>query len=439
MRILPVKIVVLGFILSLTCRGEVFADTNLVASVLTLADARAIALQNHPQIAAADYRALAAQEVLKETRAGYYPDANLYGNAVGASSEDARILAGGLNNPSVFDRLAGGIGVSQLITDFGHTANLVASSKYQSLAEAQNASATRELVLLAVDVNYLGSLQAQAILRVALQTMETRELLLEQIGTLASNQLKSVLDVSFAKVAVQESKLLVEKAQNNADAAMASLSAALGYGSPHLFKLSDTDVFGAPTPSATDDSQLVQTALAQRPELLSLRNSSEGALKFAKSQRDARLPTLSAFGTAGSSPIHDSHLPNDYAVGGLEISFPLFAGGLYVARQHEAELRAQAEAELLRSLENEIVRDVHIAWLNVNNAREEIETTRELAQNAGQAYELAEARYQIGSSSIVELSQAQLSLTSAQISDTNARYNLLIQQANLNYQIGALR
>jgi outer membrane protein len=52
---------------------------------------------------------------------------------------------------------------------------------------------------------------------------------------------------------------------------------------------------------------------------------------------------------------------------------------------------------------------------------------------------LAEARYTTGISSIVELSQAQLSLTSAQIANTNARYDVLIQEANLNFQIGALR
>jgi len=170
-----------------------------------------------------------------------------------------------------------------------------------------------------------------------------------------------------------------------------------------------------------------------------LRDQDVAAVKYARSQRDARLPSLSAFGAAGASPWHDSHLPDDYAVGGLELSFPLFAGGLYVARQHEAELRAQAEDELLRNLEDDIVRDVHIAWLNINNAREEIQTAQELVRSAGEAYDLAEARYKIGSSSIVELSEAQLSLTSAQITATNARYNLFIQQANLDYETGALR
>jgi len=43
------------------------ADNTNGLPVLTLTDAETIALKNHPQIAAANYRALAAQEVVKET------------------------------------------------------------------------------------------------------------------------------------------------------------------------------------------------------------------------------------------------------------------------------------------------------------------------------------------------------------------------------------
>jgi outer membrane protein len=418
--------------------GNIFADgTTNAPTVLTLADAMKLALQNHPQIASANYRALAAREAVKETRAGYFPKADLYADAVGANDEGTRIMAGGLNNPSVYDRGAGGLAVSQLITDFGRTANLTASSKFQAQAENQNANATREQVLLQVNVSYFGALEAQAVLHVAQQTLDTRQLLLDQVSLLASNKLKSELDVSFARVAVQESKLLLQKAQNDADDAMTSLSTALGYRDPRPFQLAET-------PSATltgtnDVSQLVETALTERPELLSLRNEHDAALRLAKSERDSRLPTVSAIGVAGDAPTHDSHLPDNYAVGGIQLSLPLFAGGGYVARQRAAELQAQADNELARALEDNIVRDVHIAWLNVNNALEQLRTTEELVQSAVDAYDLAEARYKIGSSSIVELSQAQLSLTSAQIANTNARYDVLIQQANLNYEIGALR
>lgn len=417
--------------------GNLFADgTTNAPMVLSLADATKLALQNHPQIASANYRALAAQEAVKETRAGYFPKADLYADAVGANDEGTRIMAGGLNNPSVYDREAGGLAVSQLITDFGRTANLTASSKFQAQAENQNANATREQVLLQVNVSYFGALEAQAVLQVAQQTFGTRQLLLDQVSLLASNKLRSELDVSFARVAVQEGKLLLQKAQNDADDAMTSLSTALGYREPQAFQLveSSQSFFS----NTNEVSQLVETALSERPELLSLRNQHDAALRFAKSERDSRLPTVSAVGLAGDAPTHDSHLPDNYAVGGLELSMPLFAGGLYTARQHEAELKAQSDSELVRALEDNIVRDVHIAWLNVNNALEQFQTTQELVRNAVEAYDLAEARYKIGSSSIVELSQAQLSFTSAQIANTNARYDVLIQQANLDYQTGVL-
>jgi outer membrane protein len=58
--------------------------------------------------------------------------------------------------------------------------------------------------------------------------------------------------------------------------------------------------------------------------------------------------------------------------------------------------------------------------------------------HAQEAFDLAQARYQAGSSSIVELSQAQLELTSAQIAQTSSRYDVLIQESDVNYQIGGL-
>jgi outer membrane protein len=430
------RIILAVFVCASFAANILAVETTNAPTILTLPEATRLALQNHPQIASANYRALAALETVKESRAGFFPKADLYADAVGASDEGTRILAGGLNNPSVYDRAAGGLAVRQLITDFGRTANLTASSKFQAQAETQNANATREQVLLQVNVSYFSALEAQAVLHVAQQTVDTRQMLLDQVSLLASNKLRSELDVSFARVAVEEGRLLLQKARNNMDDAMTSLSTALGYREPQLLEL--TELPQSVLSNATDVSQLVETALAERPELLSLRDEHDAALRFAKSERDSRLPTISAVGVAGDAPTHDSHLPDNYAVGGLELSLPLFAGGLYTARQREAELKAQSDEELLRAAENNIVRDVHLAWLDVNNAIQQLQTTQALLRNAAQAYDLAEARYKIGSSSIVELSQAQLSFTSAQIAGTNARYDVLIQQANLDYQTGAL-
>jgi len=429
------------FFIVTACFGTIGAmaeETNALPT-LTLTDAQALALRLHPQIASANYLALAAEEVVKETRAGFFPLVNLYGTAAGAGEEGTRILAGGLNNPTVYDRAAGGLQVNQLITDFGRTANLTASSKLQAQAERQNVNLTREQVLLDVDTAYFGALGAQAVLQVAQQTINTRQLLLERVTELATNQLRSELDVSFARVQLEQARLMLERSQNDSAAAMATLSTALGYGDYREFRLTEQpldDIAGA---TNADVSELVEAALSRRPELLSLRDRREAALRFARAQRDQRLPVIQAVGVAGEAPTHDSHLPDNYAAGGLELSVPLFAGGLYAARQHEAELRAQSDTEQLRSLEDNIIRDVRIAWLNLNNAQQQWHTTEDLVRNASQAFELAQARYKNGISSIVELSEAQLNLTSAQIAQANARYGVLIQQAGLDYQTGALR
>lgn len=418
--------------------ASVFGQAANVPAHLTLAEAEQIALKYHPQIAQANYLVLAAQEAVKETRAGFFPSANLYADAVGATSEGARITAGGLNNPSVYDRAAGGLQVNQLITDFGRTANLAASSRYQARAESQNANTTREQVLLQVEQSYYGVLGAQAVLRVARQTFDTRKTLLEQITALATNKLRSQLDVSFAQVELQQARLLVENSKNDADAAMATLSTALGFSQYHEFQLAEKSP--STNPVTADVSSLVQTALSHRPELLSLRDDRVAAMRYARSQRDSRLPTVDAIGVAGDAPWrNDNDLPGDYVAGGVQLSVPLFAGGFYVARQREAELRARADDELLRTVENNVIRDVRIAWLDVNDAMQQLQTTEDLAANAQEAFTLAQARYQGGISSIVELSDAQLNLTSAQIAEANARYNVLIQQANLDYQMGIIQ
>ena len=421
---------------TMLCVGALAAANDDAAETLTRSQAHALALHNHPQISAANYRALAGEQAVKQARSGFYPAATLYASAVGASAQDTRIMAGGLNNPSVFDRAAQGLSASMLITDFGRTANLTAGSRFQAQAEHQKTAATRELVLLQVDASYFGVLKAEALLHVAEQTLAARQALLDLVSLQVSNKLKSGLDLSFAHVVFEQARLLVEEARNNANGSRATLSAALGFHELHVYRLADEPL--PPTTATNEVVRLIDVALRDRPELASLRSGHEADVRFARAQRDARWPVLAAVGTVGNSFIHDDRLPDNYAAAGIQLSVPVFAGGLYVARQHEAEERAQSAAELLRSAEDNVVRDVRIAWLNLNNAEQRLNITTQLLKHATESFTLAEARYQVGSSSIVELSQSQLDLTSAQIANSGARYDVLIQQAALNYQIGAM-
>jgi outer membrane protein len=404
---------------------------------LTLSQAHEIALKNHPRISVADLRALAARQVTREARSAFFP--NVYGSvvAVGTAHDNTRLAAsGGLNNPSIFERNAEGLTISQLITDFGRTANLTSSAKFRAQAEENNAQATREQILLEVDAVYYQALQAQSVARVANQTIATRQSFLDQVTALATNKLRSELDVSFARVNLEESKLLLSKAQNDLEAAFSALSALMGLREQRTYRLAEEPL--SPDIS-TNASLFVEQALHSRPDLLRLRNEREASVRFAKAERDARFPTIAAVGSAGVLPIHDPQLPDNYAAAGLTLNLPLFAGGLYSARQKEAELRAKAADETLRDAENNAIRDVRIAWLNARNAYARLRITSQLLENAKRSFALAQARYTNGASSIVEFNQAQLNEISAEIEYEDTKYEYLLRLSALNFQTGSLQ
>jgi len=410
----------------------VWADET---QTLTLKAAQEITLRNHPKISEAELEALASKQVVIQARAGFLPNVMFSATAVDAFESNTRIAAGYLNNPSVFDRNAEGLTVSQLLTDFGRTAHLVNSSRLSSRAAAANTEATREEILLQVDVAFFAALKAQSVLDVARQTLETRQLLLDQISALATNKLRSELDLRFAEVTYEEGRLLVAQAQNDLDQAYNALATLLGDREKHAYRLIEQSM---PTAKPADPTGLVDTALSQRPDLARLRLERDAASQYALAQKALNYPTVSAFGAGGFIPVRDTaHFDDRYAAAGVNLSLPIFEGGLISAKRSEAELRSQAVGEKLRDAENTVIQDVRNAGLNVNYAYERLDLTQKLFENASQAFDLAQARYKLGSSSIVELSQSQLEKTSAQIANTSAKYEYEIQRAILNFQIGA--
>ena len=403
---------------------------------LTLADARRIALEKHPKISVAQLKALASKEAVKQTQAAFLPQVSSNIGAVVGARDDTRLVSNSLQVSSVFDRASASLNVSQLITDFGRSASLQQSAQLKAGADEQNIAATRAQVWLQVDAAYVAALQAQSLLHVAEETVKTRKLLSDQIATLAKNQLKSELDASFAEVNLQDAQLLLSKSQIDLQSAYATLAALLDEPNTKAFQLTET-ASSTSLPAAA--STLVTTALKDRPDLARLRLERDSAQAFAKAEKGLSKPTLSVQGAAGVLPWHDKNLNENYAAAGLVLSWPLSTGGLNKARQQEADLKAQSAAATLRDEENNTTRDVRLAWLAAKNAQERVTISTKLLEQAKKTQALAQARYDAGSSSIVELSQSQLNATMAEINATTARYEYLLRRSVLDYATGKVK
>lgn len=394
-----------------------------------------MAIEHNPNISVARLLALAQAQVTREVRSSELPTAVGNLTAVG-SHHDSRITAGFLNNPSIYDRAAGGLTVNQLITDFGRTHNLVLSAKSNARAQLESQRATEDDIRLTVDQAFYQALTAQGVLKVAQETVAQRQATYDQISALTQSKLRSTLDQSFADVQLSQAKLLLLDAQNNQDNTMASLNNVLGSEQNVQYALVD-ETPANPEPAPADAETLLKNAFAARPDLAAMNDNFTAAKQYSKAERDLWMPTVSALAAVGGTPVRaDEIQSNWYGAAGANINIPVFNGFLFNARNQQAKLRANAAGEQVRNLRDQIARDVRVAVLNSQNAYQKIEVTKSILDQTSMALDLAQARYKIGLSGIVELTQAQLGLTEAQIAYTTARYSYETTLAELRFQLG---
>jgi outer membrane protein len=411
------------------------APTPQPPTQLTLADAERMAIQNNPNISIAHLVSLAQGQVTREARSAWMPTVS--GDLTGVGAHDnTRITAGLLNNPSVYDRAAGGLTVSELITDFGRTHNLVLSARSTAQAQLEDERATQEDITLTVDQAFYQALTAQAVLKVARETVAERQATADQVGSMTRAKLRSQVDLSFAQVQLSQAQLMLLDARNQAQTAMAALNTVLGFEQDKQYTLVDQTPPN-PTPPPQDPEPLVQQAFAARPDLAAANDNFTAAQQYSKAERDLWMPTVSALAAAGGTPVRADQIQSSwYGAAGANVSIPIFNGFLFNAREQEAKLRASAAQQQVRNLRDIIARDVRTAVLNAQNAFQRIGVTQEMLNQSNLALDLSQRRYNLGLSSIVELTQAQLAQTQAQIAVSNARYAYATSLSALNYQLG---
>jgi outer membrane protein len=405
---------------------------------ITRSKAEQSALKNNPRITASHLLALAAGQVTRETRSAELPQIDGYMTAVKA--EDAsRIGAGELTSSRLYTHAGTGGTFSQLITDFGHTSALVATSRLQAKAQEQNALATEQDVLLAADQAFYRLLDAQSILDVAKATVQARGDVQNLTQALTKSALKSDLDLNIASADLSQAQLLQLDAENSVASASAALAELLAAPPETLYRAVDDTSSDPPLPpeSATP---LIAEAQTLRPDLQAQRLDAQAGQKFATAQQLQYLPSISAIATGGVTPVRPDgvYVPNWYAAAGVNLTLPLFTGFRIDAQTQEARLRAQASNKQAQDLSNSIARDVRVAVLNAQTAFRRIGVAEAFRSQAAQAFALARTRYRLGLSSIVELSQAQLQSTQAAVAAVNARFDYLLALRTLDYARGQL-
>jgi outer membrane protein len=429
--------VLLSSALLLARASHAQAVSNVVTpQALTLDQAETTALANQPRLLAAQLRARASSEKIREARAGLFSTVGFNATGVRVADTGTSTAAANITTSSLSDRFAYGASLAQLVTDFGRTSALIGNARSNNEAQRYLAMLTRAQVRLNVREAFYQVLGAEAVLRSAQAAQANRQLISRQLLALAQNQLRSTLDVNFASVLESHAELAVVRAKSMVAQQRARLATAMGLQQPVAASLADVTPTNDPLPPDPDD--LLKEAQNQRADLNAVEAQQHAARQFATSEKKLSYPTLSVLGAAGYIPFHDHTLHDSYAAAGFTLNIPVFNGGLFAARRAEADLEASARSRDVQELQLEVSQQVRDAWYQADEAYQSLDVTARLVAQSKEALRLAQDHYDAGLGSIVELNEAQLDETSAEISAADATYTYLSRRAELDFAVGLL-
>jgi outer membrane protein len=410
---------------------------------LTLENAVAIALKEHPTLRESREKVDAARYGIGISRSAYFPQVQFdwnyyYGNAFARTSRGTGTFSTPASVSSLLSTSQEGtnfyihrFSLNQLLYDFGKTPGLVDQSRSTFNQTKEDYTGNRQQVVLDARTAFYGHLAARRALKVQEETVRQNQALVKQAQGFYNVGLKAKIDVTKAEANLFDAEAGLVKAKNLVDLTRVTLMTALGLKTWPFKELEDVLEVTYEHRALAD---LKGQALQRRPEIVKNRYIQDFNQAGVRVARAGYFPTLSgtgAYGWQGS----DYPVPGNWWLGAA-VTLPLFEGGLtrYSVSQAKSNLNAaSADAEVLRQ---NITKEVEQSYLDVVSSWEFIRATKQALEAARENLRLAWGRYQAGVGTIIEVTDAQVQFSQADLKYVQALYDYQVNVAKLDKAIG---
>jgi outer membrane protein len=415
------------------------ADTR----VLTLDQAQRAAIEHQPQLVAARASTHIAESQAEQARAPLLPqvvgtasytrETGNFAPRPGVATAPGQTIGGSLFSTS-YDYWNFGLNATQLIYDFGQTADKYRAASLNTDAVHESEQTTKLGVVLNVRRAYFTARANKELVEVAQETLGDQNKHLTQVQGMVLAGTQPPIALAQQKAAVANAVVQLITAQNNYETSKAQLNQAAGIPGGTDYDVNDQD-FGALPDEDQPLETLVSKAVAARPELAMLTKQRQSVEATLASARGTYGPSIAA--AAGVTDIGvnlEQLVPNWNA--GVGVTWPIFQGGLTKGLVHQAEAGLES-VDAQRSVEELQVRlDVDSARLAVRAAKATIGAVDDALTSAREQLRLAEQRYATGVGNIIELNDAQVTYTTAAAQVVSARYGLATARALLLAALG---
>jgi len=421
---------------------------------LSLSRAVAIALREHPAIAASQAGAEAAAEGVVRERAGFLPRLDASGSfrrtthppEVFASKLDQERFSAEdfdidrLNRPNARSDFGASLSAAWTLYDGGRTWHGWQEARLGRRAADLALARTRQAVIAEVTAAYAGWLLARdhlGVVEAALSAARAHARLAEERHA-AGLSVKS--DLLRARVRVSELEQQRLDAASRLETARAALATAMGRRREIPREPADSLAQLSAAPGIRDadpvDAWLARAA-AQRPDLQEAALAEEMARERTERARAGHLPRLDLVGDVQLHSEDFESAGEHYAVGAV-VRLPLFAGLAVSSAVGEALARLrQAQAER-RRVEDRAALEVRRAHNAFGSAARREGVAAAAVAEAEEALRIVSERYAAGLVTMADLLSAGAALQEARRLLLQARHDLVLGRAELERAAGVL-
>lgn len=325
-------------------------------------------------------------------------------------------------------------------------------SEHNKVSMKERVKRAKETVIFNTARAYLTVLVNIELVDIARDNLETSQKVLNQTKAQVEVGSRPVVDQYNQESIVASNELSVIQQENALRLSRVQLIRQLQVDPLTEYELVTPDIDLeniSATPEGLQLGMLIDEALTNRSDI----KSEEASIASQKLQLQMTkfnlLPTISASGSISTRWTDQYFLPDatfsdqffDQQVNkgfSVSLNFPLFQNWnrMYNIQSSKVQLK---NAQL--SLENSklgVVQEVTQAFNDFTNYRKELESAGKSQLASGKAFETAQERYNVGASTLIELSEAQSTYVSAQSQYLRAQYNLVFQEKLLDYYLGKL-
>lgn len=311
--------------------------------------------------------------------------------------------------------------------DFGlRRANVSAATAAKAHHEAALKRTEFEVSIATADA-FLTVIAAQETVRAAQAGVERAQSLAQSVRAQTDAQLRPGADASRTDAELAAARTQLAQAQQSQDVARAILSQFIGIPTQQI-NIIPTRLLELPTPSAAATLEIAQNPIAvEQNALLAQKRADLQTLE--KSYAPRFFAQGSAFARGSGARTDGTRLdgasglaPNtqNYALG-FSVTFPLFDRAAIDAKEAGQNATIRAEAARYRQITTDLTARRDLANASLDGARKIAANTPVAVSSATIANQQANARYQAGLGTIVEVADTQRLLTQAEIDDALAR------------------